>query len=141
MGLPIKLRHLPTRLAAGAFILNSGVEKLKLDAESAGQLQQLATQALPQLGDLDPKDFGKLLARGEIALGAALLLPVVPSWLAGLALTGFSGALLAIYRATPGLTQEDGVRPTQDGTPIAKDVFLLGIGVGLVLDGLASRKR
>lgn len=141
MGLPIKLRHLPPRLAAGAFILNSGLDKRALDAESAKGLQQLATQVFPQLGDLDPADFGKLLSRGEIALGGVLLTPIVPSWLAGAALAGFAGSLLAIYRATPGLTKEDGVRPTQEGTPIAKDVFLLAIGLSLVIDGLGSRKR
>jgi hypothetical protein len=31
------------------------------------------------------------------------------------------------------------LRPTQQGTPIAKDVWLLGIGVGLLADELAER--
>ncbi len=33
------------------------------------------------------------------------------------------------------------VRPTQDGTGIAKDVWLLGIGLGLVTEALARRNR
>ncbi|MEE6274655.1 hypothetical protein [Georgenia wangjunii] len=141
MGLPIKLRHVPGRAAAGAFILNSGLGKRELDAESAAGLQSMAANAFPQLGEMDPKDFGKLISTGETALGAALLLPVVPSWLAGLGLTGFSAALLRMYLRTPGMTEADGIRPTQAGTGIAKDVFMLGIGLGLVVDALTSKRR
>lgn len=141
MGLPIKLRHLPPRLAAGAFILNSGLSKRDLDEESAAGLQGMAANAYPQLKEMSPQDFGKFVSTGETALGAALLLPIVPSWLAGLGLTAFSGSLLRMYLRTPGLTQEDGVRPTGDGTSVAKDVFMLGIGLGLVVDALTSRKK
>ena len=31
MALPVKLRHLPQRIATGAFILNSGIGKLNAD--------------------------------------------------------------------------------------------------------------
>ena len=141
MGLPIKLRHLPPRLAAGAFILNSGLSKRDLDEESAAGLQGMAANAYPQLKEMSPQDFGKFVSTGETALGAALLLPIVPSWLAGLGLTAFSGSLLRMYLRTPGLTQEDGIRPTGDGTSVAKDVFMLGIGLGLVVDALTSRKK
>ncbi len=58
---------------------------------------------------------------------------------AGAALTGFSGALLGLYLRTPGMRQ--GLRPTQQGTAIAKDVWLLGIGAGLVLDDLVATHR
>lgn len=141
MGLPIKLRHLPPRLAAGAFILNSGLSKRGLDEESAAGLQAMGANAYPQLKEMSPQDFGKLVSTGETALGAALLLPIVPSWLAGLGLTAFSGSLLRMYLKTPGLTEQDGIRPTSDGTAIAKDVFMLGIGLGLLVDALTSRKR
>lgn len=141
MGLPIKLRHLPPRLAAGAYILNSGLGKRGLDEESAAGLQAMGANAYPQLKEMSPQDFGKLLSTGEIALGAALLTPFVPSWLAGLGLTAFSGSLLRMYLNTPGLTEEDGVRPTNDGVPIAKDVFLLGIGLGLLVDAMTSRRK
>jgi hypothetical protein len=33
-----------------------------------------------------------------------------------------------------------GLRPTQQGTPIAKDVWLLGIGAALVLDEVLADK-
>ncbi len=137
----IKLRHVPPRLAAGAFILNSGLSKRGLDEESAAGLQAMAANAFPQLKDMSPKDFGKLISTGETALGAALLLPLVPSGLAGLGLTAFSAGLVRMYLRTPGMTQEDGIRPTSDGTAIAKDVWMLGIGLGLVVDALTSRKK
>ena len=34
------------------------------------------------------------------------------------ALAGFSGSLVSMYLRTPGMTEEDGVRPTQEGTEI-----------------------
>lgn len=128
------LHRLPLRLASGAFILNSGYSKLGLDTESAKGLQDMAVNAIPQLEQLSPEEFGKYLAAGEMALGAALLTPIVPSRLAGLGLTAFASALVLTYLRTPGLTQSDGVRPTQQGTAMAKDIFLLGIGLALLLD-------
>jgi hypothetical protein len=32
------------------------------------------------------------------------------------------------------------VRPTQAGTPVAKDVWMLGIALGLILDSPKKRK-
>ncbi|SDB92821.1 hypothetical protein SAMN05216410_0974 [Sanguibacter gelidistatuariae] len=135
------LRRLPLRLAAGAFVLNSGIGKVSLDADSAKGLQSMGANILPQLRELDPEAFGKLLSRGEIAVGAALLAPFVPTAVAGIALTGFAGALVGMYLRTPGMTQPDGVRPTQQGIALAKDVWLLAIGLSLTIDGLTSRKR
>jgi hypothetical protein len=38
--------------------------------------------------------------------------------------------------------REDGtLKPTQEGIGIAKDAWLLGIGLSLLLDGLTDRKR
>lgn len=141
MGLPIKLRHVPLRLTAGAFILNSGLTKRGADEESAAGMQQMAAQAFPQLKEMAPKDFAKLLSTAETALGAALLVPIVPSGLAGLGLTAFSAGLVRMYLKLPGMTQEDGIRPTGDGTGLAKDVWLLGIGLALVLDAMTTRKK
>ncbi len=128
------LHRLPLRLTSGAFILNSGYNKLSLDAETAKGLQDMAVNAFPQLGSLEPEDFGKYLAAGELALGAALLVPFVPRRLAGLALTAFSGSLVWMYLRTPGLTESDGIRPSQQGTVFAKDIWLVGIGLALLLD-------
>jgi hypothetical protein len=128
------VRQLPARLAAGAFIVNAGVGKWSADEEAAKRLHAMAVGTYPFLSSIEPKDFVKMLAAGEIALGSVLLLPVVPAALAGAALTAFSGSLLGMYLRTPGMRREGSVRPTQQGTALAKDVWLLGIGVGLMLD-------
>ncbi len=73
---------------------------------------------------------------GSIPPGTTLLLPVVP---AGLALTAFSGGLIGLYLKTPGMRKEGSLRPTQPGVPLAKDAWLVGIGVGLMADGLTDR--
>jgi hypothetical protein len=139
MRLPIKARHLPPRLAAGAFILNSGVGKWSADDETAAQLHGFAVGTYPFLSKLKPRDFVRLLAASEIALGAALLLPVVPAAVAGAGLTAFSGGLLGLYVRTPGMRKDGTPFPTQQGIAIAKDVWMLGIGLGLVIDDLTDR--
>ncbi|WP_394941745.1 hypothetical protein [Psychromicrobium sp. YIM B11713] len=136
----IRLSHLALRLASGAFILNSGVGKLNLDAEHAGQLQKLALNAFPQLADLEAEKFGKLLSYSEVGLGASLLTPFLPSRLVGLALTAFAGSMVYLYLKTPGMTEADGIRPTQQGTALAKDIWLLAIGLALLLDGKKRKK-
>jgi hypothetical protein len=99
----------------------------------------MATGTYPFLAKIKPKDFARLLSISEIALGSALLLPVVPTAAAGAGLTAFSGGLLGLYLRTEGLTKEDGIRPTQQGTAIAKDVWMLAIGLGLVIDSVTDR--
>src|SRR5580658_9971336 len=139
MGFAAKARRLPGRVTAGAFILNSGLGKWSADEETAARLHGMAVGTYPFLGKLKPKDFARLLSVGEIALGSALLLPVVPTAAAGAGLTAFSAGLLGMYLRTSGMTKEDGIRPSQQGTALAKDVWMLGIGVGLVVDGLTDR--
>lgn len=134
-----KARRLPVRLAAGAFILNSGLGKWSAAEETAARVHGMASGTYPFLGRLRPADFTKLLAAGEIGLGAALLLPVVPAAAAGAALTAFSGGLLGLYARTPGMRHESSLRPTQQGTPLAKDIWLAGIGLGLLIDALTDR--
>lgn len=138
MGLRIKPRQLPARIAAGAFILHSGIEKLSADEETAAGLHGFASGAYPFLGKLKPKDFARLLAIGEIAVGGALLVPVVPGALAGAGLTAFSGGLLGLYARTPGMRKEGSPFPTQQGIALAKDSWLLGIGLSLIVDDLTG---
>ena len=134
MSLSVKLRRAPLRLATGAYILNTGVTKLNVDDETAKSLHGMASGTYPVLSKLDPKVFARALAVGEIAIGATLLLPIVPPFIAGVALVGYSGALLNMYRQTPGMHHEGSLRPTPQGTPISKDVWMLGIGLGLMTD-------
>ena len=131
----MKLSHLPLRLATGAFILNSGLGKRGLQGEAAKGLHGMASVTLPgPLREMDATEFAQLLSRAEIALGVALLTPFVPSRLAGAALTAFGGGLLSLYLRTPGMRQEGSIRPTQAGTALAKDVWLVGAGLTLLLD-------
>jgi hypothetical protein len=139
MRISAKARRLPGRLATGAFILNAGLGKWSVDEERAASLHGMAVGTYPFLGKLKPKDFVRLLSVSEIALGSALLLPVVPTAVAGAGLTAFSAGLLGMYVRTPGMTKEDGIRPSQQGTALAKDVWMLGIGLGLLVDGLTDR--
>ncbi len=139
MRLPIKAREIPVRLATGAFILNSGIGKASADAETAANLHGFASGTYPQFKALEPTKFVSLLSKGEIALGVALLAPIVPAFVAGAALTGFSAGLLGMYLRTPGMRKPGSIAPTQQGLPISKDVWMLGAGLSLMVDGLTER--
>ena len=91
MSFSAKARRLPGRLAAGAFILNTGLGKWSASEETAARLHGTAVGTYPFLARIKPKDFARLLSIGEIALGSALLLPVVPAAAAGAGLAAFSG--------------------------------------------------
>ena len=138
MRFSVKASHLPPRIAAGAFILNSGLGKWSADEETAAQLHGFAAGAYPFLSKIKPKDCVKLLSAAELALGAALLVPVIPSAVAGAGLTAFSGGLLGLYARTPGMRKDGTPFPTQQGIALAKDVWMVGIGLGLVIDDLTS---
>ncbi|GAA3978867.1 hypothetical protein FOF52_19425 [Thermobifida alba] len=131
-----RIAHLPVRLTAGAYILNSGLGKRGADADTAAYLHQAASRVFPTVRDMPPERFARLLSGSEIGLGAALLLPFVPSALVGAALTGFGAALLGHYFTEPGARMEDGIRPTPQGIGLAKDVWLVGMGLTLLIDGM-----
>ena len=135
------LRQLPARVTTGAYVLNSGLGKLHTDRQAAESLQGFAATTYPLLGKLDARRFTTLLAAGEITIGVALLVPLVPAVIAGAALTGFAGGLLGLYLKTPGMRQEGSLRPTEQGISLAKDVWLLGIGLSLVLDDVRGDDR
>jgi len=137
----VRISHLPLRVTTGAFILNSGLGKRGLDGESAAGLQGMAVGAIPQLGKVAPTTFAKGLSTGEVALGAALLTPFVSPVLAGAGLTAFGAGLVQLYLKTPGMREEGTVKPTQAGTGLAKDIWMVGIGLTLLLDGLNDGAR
>jgi len=141
MSIAAKLRRAPLRATTGAFILNSGLSKFEADDETAKTLHSLASGTYPFLAKVPPKVFVKALAAGEVALGGALLLPIIPAGVAGLGLTGFSSGLLGIYWKTPGMHSEGLPRPTMQGTPIAKDFWMFGVGTSLVVDALLTESR
>jgi hypothetical protein len=136
----VKLRQYIPRVAAGAYILNSGLNKRGVDEQTAQGIHGMAAGTYSFLEDVEPQQFAKALSTAEIALGTALLLPFVPTGLVAVGLGAFSAGLVGMYLKTPGMTQEDGVRPTEQGTGLAKDVFLLGIAGGLLADSLSRKK-
>jgi hypothetical protein len=138
-----KAWHIPVRLATGLFILNEGLSKQDVDAERAEGLHSTAAAAFPQVADIEPERFVKLLSTAEVTLGAALIaVPVVPPILAGLGLLAFSGGLNRLYLKLPGVRADKSIRPTPQGVPLAKDIWLTAIGAALVLDSIfAPRKR
>jgi uncharacterized membrane protein YphA (DoxX/SURF4 family) len=140
MRLSLKARTLPGRLATGAFILHSGVEKWSGGEEEAAGLHKTASDAFPFLKSIPPRRFLRLLAVAEMATGTALLAPVVPEALAGAALTGFSGSMLALYARTPALRKPGSIWPSQAGVGISKDVWMLAIGLGLLVDAVTDRE-
>ena len=121
MDLRLKAWQLPPRLITGAYFLNAGLSKRGADDATAGQLHGFASGTYPLLGKLDAKRFTNLLSTAEIAIGAALVLPVVPAWLAGTGLTAFALGTL--------------------GIPLAKDAWMVGIGLALMVDEVAERAR
>ncbi|MDP9427636.1 MAG: hypothetical protein M3Q47_01585 [Actinomycetota bacterium] len=140
MALPITLSEIAPRISAGAFILNSGLGKRGADESTVAGLHGFASGTYPFLKNVEPATFAKALAYGEIAVGTALLTPFVPTAVAGAALTAFSGGLLGLYLNTPGMRKPGSLAPTQEGLSVAKDVWLLGIGVGLLTRGTIDRE-
>ena len=140
MALPITLSEIAPRISAGTFILNSGLGKRGADEGTAAGLHGFASGTYPFLKDVDPATFVRVLSYGEIAVGAALLTPFVPTAVAGAVLTGFSGGLLGLYLNTPGMRKPGSLAPTQEGLAVAKDVWLLGIGIGLFTRGTIDRQ-
>jgi hypothetical protein len=136
-----RVSNQPIRLAAGAFILNAGIGKLSADEARAGRLHEMAKGSFPFFEKVAPEQFAKGLAVSEIALGAALLTPLVSDRLAGLALTPFAGGLVWMYAHMDAMHEPNSLRPTQTGTGLAKDVWLLGIGLTLLASGRRRSKQ
>lgn len=133
------LTHVPLRVATGAFILNSGVSKLGADEGTAQFLHGAAASTYPAVFEsMKPQSFAQFLAYSEIAVGAALLTPKVPATVAGAALTGFGASLVGMYLKTPSMTLDDGIRPSQEGISLAKDVWLVGAGLTLLTQGITG---
>jgi uncharacterized membrane protein YphA (DoxX/SURF4 family) len=136
----LQLRDVPARAASGVYILHAGLEKWKGTEEQAKGVHGMATGAFPFLAKVPPTTFLKGLAAAEIGTGAALLVPVVSNRIAGACLTAFAGGLVTMYMRTPALHKPGSFWPTQAGTGISKDVWLLGIGLGLLADAAAAAR-
>lgn len=133
MGRHNSFHNYPARLAAGIYLLDSGMSKLSSDESALEHLHQMAADAYPFLDEFDSQKFSRYFALGEILLAACLLLPFFPDGLAGAGLTIFSSSLFGLYFRLPGMKHEGSIRPTPKGTSLAKNVWLLGIGISLAL--------
>jgi uncharacterized membrane protein YphA (DoxX/SURF4 family) len=135
------MRNLPTRLATGGYVFHSGWEKWNAGPNEAQGMHGMAAGTFPFLEKVSPPTFVKLLAAGEMATGALLLAPMVSPVKAGVVLSAFSGALLTMYAQTPGMRRPGSIWPTQQGIGLSKDVWMSGIGAGLVIGGLSDGVR
>jgi uncharacterized membrane protein YphA (DoxX/SURF4 family) len=136
----MKLREVPSRVVTGVFILHSGWDKWNGTEATAEAVHGMAAGTYPVFGSMAPTQFLRLLAAGEIATGVILLTPMVPTAVAGATLTGFAGALMGLYIRTPGLRKPGSVWPTQQGIAISKDMWLVGVGLGLIADAWSARR-
>jgi len=137
----MRARNMPLRVTAGGFLLLSGLSKRAVSDEEAAHLHTLTVGAFPQLAPLEAESLVDVLARGEIALGCALLMPLVPSKILGVGLVGFAAGLLRVYWTAPGLRQPGQLRPTDQGASLAKDTWLAAsTGAALLLDRPRPRR-
>lgn len=133
----LNIRDIPPRVATGAYILYAGWDMWHGGEEEAQALHGIASTAFPALRKVPPTKFTKAIAAAEIATGAAVLIPV-PNKFAGAILTGFAGGLLTFYLRAPSLHKPGSVWPTAEGIGTSKDIWLLGIGLGLLADAFTA---
>jgi hypothetical protein len=136
-----KPSHMPMRLTTGGYILNAGVDLLDAGAQGAEEIHSTAAEAFPVLDSVDPRTFTTALAASEIALGSALVTPLVPSRYAGAGLAMFAAGLLAVYVRTPRMHRPQSIRPTHEGRSLAKDAWMMGIALTLLADRGSRRRR
>lgn len=133
--------NLPTRLAAGTFILNSGISKLNSDDTHLDQVFSTAITGYPFLDSIGATRFGRLLGTYETAVGSALLMPFVSDRRAGIVLLPLTIGLVGLYMRIPGMRKEGSLRPSSQGIALAKDSWLLGIAVSLLLSTKKGRNH
>lgn len=129
------------RAIPGLFILNSGIGKIGMPADASAGIQQAAASGVPALANLPSEKFGSMLGWAETAVGAALLLPAVPNRVAGAGLATFGAGLLTMYFNNDNYTEEDGIRPSDEGISLAKDSWLVAIGLGLMFGGKNKKRK
>jgi len=138
MELSANVRRAPLRLTTGAFVLNSGVSTFGASDEQTKKLQSTAAKLMPQVERMDPRTFAKVVGAGEVTLGTALMLPMVPAAVAGLGLTALAASLLASRPTTNGHHASPGGETTSVPVPNATEAWMLGSGVSLLLDALTT---
>jgi hypothetical protein len=138
MELSANVRRAPLRLTTGAFVLNSGVSTFSATEEQTKKLQSTAAKLVPQVERMDPRTFAKVVGAGEVTLGTALMLPIVPAAVAGLGLTAFAASLLAARPSGNGQHTDSEPETGKSAVPHATEAWMLGSGVSLLLDALTA---
>jgi hypothetical protein len=124
----VKAWQLPPRLITGVYFLNAGLSKRDADDATAGQLHGFASGTYPVLGKLEAKRFTGLLSTAEIAIGAALVVPVVPAWLAGAGLTALPWARSACTCGPPACARRVRCAPPSRASRLPRTPGWLGSG-------------
>ena len=132
--------NFPVRFAAGVMILSAGVGKLRPSENGSPDVHAVAAADYPFLEQLAPEQLTKVLGAAEMMLGGALLVPVVGDGVAGVGLTAFAGAMIGLFAKGQGEHREGPV-PEHRGAALARDIWLLGIGLRLVADSVRRRQR
>lgn len=135
------LSSVALRAIPGLFILNSGVGKIGMPAEASAGTQEFAASGIPALKKLPADKFGSILGWSEAAVGGAMLAPFVSNRLAGIGVTALGAGLLTLYFNNEGNTKDDGIRPTDEGISLAKDSWLVAIGLGLIFGDNKKKKK
>ncbi|MBN9608954.1 MAG: hypothetical protein BGO26_14880 [Actinobacteria bacterium 69-20] len=135
----VRWHDMPGRIATGAYILNSGISKRHATPERAGGLHTMAASAFPLVKDMPAETFVRRLSTAEIVTGATLLNPLVPTAVAGAALAAFSGGLVTLYFRSPGTRLPGSIRPSDQGTALAKDTWMFGMALGFLMDSVGRR--
>lgn len=126
------LHNYPVRVAVGTFILNSGISKLTGDENYLEHVFSTAITAYPFLESAGASKFGKFFGLCEVVLGSVLLTPVFSDATAGALLVPFAAGLVGLYLKIPGMRLESSLRPSGQGVALAKDSWLLGVGLSLL---------
>jgi len=111
-----------------------GGENWHATEERAQALQGAAARAFPFLASIPPATFGKLPAGTEIAPAPPCCCRWCQTGWPVPALTAFSGSLLAMYLRTPAMHKPGERLAAPAGVAVSKDVWMLGIGLGLIAD-------
>ena len=135
-----RVSNQPIRMAAGAFFLNAGIEKWSADEDRATGLHKAASSAFPFFEKIPATQFAKGLAAAEIGIGSALVLPLFSDRQAGLVLTPFAAGLMWMYAQNESMHKPESLRPSGAGTALAKDIWLVGIGLTLLASGRRRSK-
>jgi hypothetical protein len=99
MGLP--LGAIASRAAAGSYLVRTGLETWSGSEARARELHATASNIVPPVQRMSPDMLLKVVAAGQVSLGAALLLPTPPSRLARVGLAAGLAALAARSQANP----------------------------------------